>query len=97
MDFNPPALSRGRFLPTEKTTVSVPFRSRDAFGITQEKNRDAGVIEQVLALYDEEILAVDVEVARLVTAIGKEDTLFVFTSPPRLERWKRTRRTFPST
>ena len=29
--------------------------------------------------------------------IYKGSTLFVFTSPPRLERWKRTRRTFPST
>ena len=88
MDFNPPALSRGRFLPAEKTTVSVPFRSRDAFSITQEKNRDAAIIEQVLALYDEEILAVDVEVARLVTAIGKEDTLFVFTSDHGEEFWE---------
>jgi len=87
MNFNPPSLTRGRFLPKNKTDISVPFYNKDAHKITVSKTKDLKLIEQVLALYDEEILAVDVQVARLVSALGDEDTMYVFTSDHGEEFW----------
>ena len=39
-------------------------------------------------LYDEEILAVDQQLKRLVDGIGLEDTIFVFTSDHGEEFWE---------
>ena len=51
-------------------------------------DRDANQVADVFSLYDEEVLAVDQQLKRLVEGIGQKDTLFVFTSDHGEEFWE---------
>lgn len=97
MDLSPPVSSLGRFGDAQKRKecgVEVPFDAEQAFAITEldeniRKNpKHLAQIEQVLNLYDEEILAVDMEIQRLVEHIGTSNVLYVFTSDHGEEFWE---------
>ncbi len=88
MDLLPPEEARGTFVSTP--TVDVPFDFKQGAAITKQAaaDRDPQQIADVLALYDEEILAVDQQLGRLVERIGTDNTIFVFTSDHGEEFWE---------
>ncbi len=88
MDLLPPESARGAFVATP--TVDVPFDFKQGAAITKQSasDRDPQQIADVLALYDEEILAVDQQLGRLVDTIGMDNTIFVFTSDHGEEFWE---------
>ena len=87
MDLFPPKETRGKFVV--EPSVDVPFDFKQAAKLTGEgTSRDSQKVEDVLSLYDEEILAVDQQLKRLVDGIGLENTIFVFTSDHGEEFWE---------
>ena len=88
MDLLPPEDTRGTFV--SNPSVEVPFDVKQGAEITGQSptERDVQQISDVLSLYDEEILAVDQQLGRLVTNIGTENTIFVFTSDHGEEFWE---------
>lgn len=88
MDLVPPAETRGAFVPNP--SVDIPFDVKQGAEITGQSpaERDGQQISDVLSLYDEEILAVDQQLGRLVDSIGMENTIFVFTSDHGEEFWE---------
>ena len=87
MDLLPPEETRGTFV--SKPSVEVPFGFNQAAKITEAgTDRDANQVADVFSLYDEEILAVDQQLKRLVEGIGLENTIFVFTSDHGEEFWE---------
>ena len=87
MDLLPPKETRGTFVT--EPSVDVPFGFSHAAKITAAGvDRDTQNVADVLSLYDEEILAVDQQLKRLVEGIGLENTLFVFTSDHGEEFWE---------
>lgn len=88
MDLLPPEGARGTFV--SNPSVDVPFDVKQGAEITGQtpSERDVQQILDVLALYDEEILAVDQQLGRLVDSIGMDNTIFVFTSDHGEEFWE---------
>lgn len=88
MDLLPPDGARGQFV--QNTSVSVPFDFKQGTAISKmlPKDRDPKVVEDVLALYDEEVFAVDQALGALVDGIGMENTIFVLTSDHGEEFWE---------
>ncbi len=91
MHLEPPKELRGTFLPEGK--LSIPFTTKEAFGYTTDPQRlSKDFIQDVLALYDEEIFAVDQAVGALVDGLKEQgrwdNTLFVFTSDHGEEFWE---------
>ncbi len=88
MDLLPPKEARGAFV--KEPTVDVPFDFKQGATITKQPpaERNTQQIADVLALYDEEILAVDQQLGRLVEGIGTDNTIFVFTSDHGEEFWE---------
>lgn len=87
MDLLPPKETRGKFV--ENPSVDVPFDFKQAAKLTEAgSEREPQQVADVLSLYDEEILAVDQQLKRLVDGIGLEDTIFVFTSDHGEEFWE---------
>ena len=79
--------TRGTFVTDP--TVDVPFGFNQAAKITDAGgDRDANQVADVFSLYDEEILAVDQQLKRLVEGIGLENTIFIFTSDHGEEFWE---------
>jgi len=87
MDLLPPKETRGTFV--SDPSVDVPFGFNQAAKITEAGiERDDNQVADVFSLYDEEILAVDQQLKRLVDGIGLTDTIFVFTSDHGEEFWE---------
>ncbi len=87
MDLLPPKETRGTFV--KEPSVDVPFGFSHAAKITEAGgDREAQQVSDVFALYDEEVLAVDQQLKRLVDGIGLENTIFVFTSDHGEEFWE---------
>ena len=87
MDLLPPKETRGTFVADP--SVDVPFGFSHAAKITDAGgDRDPQNVLDVFALYDEEVLAVDQQLKRLVDGIGLENTIFVFTSDHGEEFWE---------
>ena len=87
MDLLPPKETRGIFV--KEPSVDVPFGFSHAAKITDAgSDRDVQKVSDVFSLYDEEILAVDQQLKRLVDGIGSENTIFVFTSDHGEEFWE---------
>jgi arylsulfatase A-like enzyme len=88
MDLLPPEETRGTFV--SNPSVKIPFDVKQGAEITGQSpaERDVQQISDVLSLYDEEILAVDQQLGRLVDSIGMENTIFVFTSDHGEEFWE---------
>lgn len=97
MNLSPPASTLGQFSDKQildKHGMQIPFDLQQAFAITQlspeERARPENMekIQQILGLYDEEILAVDMEIQRAVEHIGTSNVLYVFTSDHGEEFWE---------
>ena len=87
MDLLPPKETRGTFV--SNPSVKVPFGFNQAAKITEAgADRDTNQVADVFSLYDEEVLAVDQQLKRLVEGIVLKDTIFVFTSDHGEEFWE---------
>jgi arylsulfatase A-like enzyme len=81
---------RGRFAPTDEE-LRVPFPFHMEHGKFATSAADAAALEQIAALYDEEILAADRGVGRLVEGLSErgmlDDTWIIVTSDHGEELW----------
>ncbi len=92
MDYAPPPSTRGRFTSDRELTISVPYSVTDQIGGKARKVvPSAQTQEDIRRIYDEEILAADLAVGRLVDglkAAGRWDnTTLVLTSDHGEEFW----------
>lgn len=89
MDLDPPKSTRGTFL--KDADIGIPFSGEKAFYISKKIKAGENVdkeIQQIQALYDEEILSIDREIMGLVEALKDENIVFVFTSDHGEEFWE---------
>jgi arylsulfatase A-like enzyme len=92
MDYAPPASTQGRFTSGRELAISVPYTVSDQIGgKTPGELPSAAAQEDVRRVYDEEILAADLAIGRLVDglkAAGRwKNTTLVITSDHGEEFW----------
>ena len=88
MDLDPPDTAKGRFVKNHQEHFPFAIQTGQKMTEQPKDKRDSALIQSILDAYDEEILAVDMELGRLVQTLGTENTMYVFTSDHGEEFWE---------